>query len=101
MSTLACFSSAVCPLSAHFHSACVQLQDKSYLYDESDQVELLLKMSDICKKQKDYEKRIYLLRCVLVYQQCYLSEDDEEIEDTNNALAEAVQKFADAGGTNI
>lgn len=83
------------------YSACVQLQDKSYLYDESDQVELFLKMSDICKKQKDYEKRIYLLRCVLVYQQCYLSEDDEEIEETNNALAEAVQKFADAGGTNI
>jgi len=76
----------------------VQLQDKSTMYNESDQVEILRKMCDICKKIKDHEKRVYLLRCILVYQQCYLIENDDEIFETHSALAEALQSFADAGG---
>ena len=68
---------------------------------ESDQVEVLKKMADICKKIKDHEKRVYLLRCILVYQQCYLLENDDEIWETNAALAEALQAFADGGGTRI
>jgi uncharacterized protein YeeX (DUF496 family) len=71
------------------------------MYNESDHVEVLMKMADICKKIKDHEKRIYLLRCVVVYQQCYLLEDDDEIWDTHSALAETLQAFADAGGTRI
>mmetsp|Transcript_44434 Transcript_44434/g.93277 ORF Transcript_44434/g.93277 Transcript_44434/m.93277 type:complete len:554 (-) Transcript_44434:265-1926(-) len=83
------------------YSACVQLQDKSPMSSESDQVEVLKKMADICKKVKDHEKRVYLLRTILVYQQCYLLDDDDEIWDTHAALAEALQAFADSGGTSI
>lgn len=81
--------------------ACVQLQDKSPMYSERDQVEILRKMVDICKKLKDHEKRVYLLRCILVYQQCYLVEGDEEIFETHAELARALQAFADSGGTSI
>mmetsp|Transcript_22298 Transcript_22298/g.54019 ORF Transcript_22298/g.54019 Transcript_22298/m.54019 type:complete len:550 (-) Transcript_22298:181-1830(-) len=88
-------------LSLDTYSACVQLQDKNPMYNETDQVEVLKKMTDICRKIKDHEKRIYLLRCILVYQQCYLLEDDEEIFETNKALADALQGFADSGGTCI
>eukprot|EP00579_Thalassiosira_antarctica_P001054 CAMPEP_0201874306 /NCGR_PEP_ID=MMETSP0902-20130614/6600_1 /ASSEMBLY_ACC=CAM_ASM_000551 /TAXON_ID=420261 /ORGANISM="Thalassiosira antarctica, Strain CCMP982" /LENGTH=552 /DNA_ID=CAMNT_0048401147 /DNA_START=135 /DNA_END=1793 /DNA_ORIENTATION=+ len=83
------------------YSACVQLQGKSPMSSESDQVEVLKKMADICKKTKDHEKRVYLLRCILVYQQCYLLENDDEIWETNAALAETLQAFADGGGTRI
>mmetsp|Transcript_10661 Transcript_10661/g.23260 ORF Transcript_10661/g.23260 Transcript_10661/m.23260 type:complete len:593 (+) Transcript_10661:128-1906(+) len=83
------------------YSACVQLQDKSAMCNESDQVEVLKKMADICKKIRDHEKRVYLLRTILVYQQCYLLEDDDEIWDTHAALAETLQAFADSGGTSI
>ncbi|KAL7535293.1 hypothetical protein ACHAWF_005121 [Thalassiosira exigua] len=83
------------------YSACIQLQDKSPLHSESDQVEILKKMADMCKKTKNHEKRIYLLRCILVYQQCYLLDNDEEMWETNAALANALQGFADAGGTSI
>lgn len=83
------------------YTACVHLQDKNSMYNESDQVEVLKKMTDICKKTKDHEKRIYLLRTILVYQQCYLLEDDDDIWETNAALAEALQGFADSGGTCI
>ena len=72
------------------------------MHSESDQVEILNKMADICeKKTKDHEKRIYLLRCILVYQQCYLLDDDDDIYATHAALADALQAFADAGGTSI
>ncbi len=83
------------------YAACVQLQDKSPLCSESDQVEVLKKMADICRKIRDHEKRVYLLRTILVYQQCYLLEDDDEIWDTHAALAETLQAFADSGGTSI
>ena len=83
------------------YTACVQLQDKNPMYNESDHVEVLKKMADICKKIHDHEKRIYLLRCVVVYQQCYLLEDDDEVWETHSALAEAMQSFADAGGDRI
>jgi tetratricopeptide (TPR) repeat protein len=83
------------------YTACVQLQDKNPMYNECDHVEVLKKMADICKKCKDHEKRIYLLRCVVVYQQCYLLEDDDEVWETHSALAEAMQSFADAGGDRI
>ena len=56
---------------------------------------------DICKKIKDYEKRIYLLRTIIVYQQCYLLEDDDEIFETHLALAKTLQYFADSGGSSI
>mmetsp|Transcript_13557 Transcript_13557/g.29476 ORF Transcript_13557/g.29476 Transcript_13557/m.29476 type:complete len:556 (-) Transcript_13557:153-1820(-) len=88
-------------LSLDTYTACVQLQDKNAMYNESDQVEVLKKMTDICKKIKDHEKRIYLLRTVLVYQQCYLLEDDDEIWETNAAMADSLQAFADSGGTCI
>jgi len=88
-------------LSLDTYTACVQLQDKYYMYNESDHVEVLKKMADICKKIKDHEKRIYLLRCIVVYQECYLLEDDDEIWETHSALAETLQAFADAGGTRI
>lgn len=71
------------------------------MYNESDHVEVLKKMAEICRKIKDHEKRIYLLRCVIVYQQCYLLEDDDEIWESHSALAETLQAFADAGGTEI
>ena len=99
------------------------------MYNESDHVEVLKKMAgksnliiscrqllcitfspmfsifivlqDICKKIHDWEKRIYLLRTVIVYQQCYLLEDDDEIWETHAALAETLQLFADDGGTSI
>lgn len=58
-------------------------------------------LQDICKKIHDWEKRIYLLRTVIVYQQCYLLEDDDEIWETHAALAETLQLFADDGGTSI
>jgi len=83
------------------YTACVQLQDKSPACSEADQVEVLKKMADICKKIRDHEKRVYLLRTILVYQQCYLLEDDDEIWDTHAALAETLQAFADSGGTSI
>lgn len=88
-------------ISLDTYSACVQLQDKSAMCNECDQVEVLKKMAGICRKIKDHEKRVYLLRCILVYQQCYLMEDDDEIWDTHAALAETLQAFADAGGTCI
>lgn len=72
------------------------------MHSESDQVEILKKMAnDICKKTNDHEKRVYLLRCILVYQQCYLLDNDEEIYETNRELADALQSFADAGGESI
>ena len=71
------------------------------MYSEADQVEVLKKMADICKKIKDHEKRIYLLRTILVYQQCYLLEDDEEIFETNKLLADALQGFSDSAGLNV
>ncbi|KAL9191212.1 hypothetical protein ACHAXT_000918 [Thalassiosira profunda] len=83
------------------YSACIQLQDKSSMYSESDQVEILQKMIHIAQKVKDHEKRVYLLRTKLVYQQCYLLEDDEEIFETHAELAEALQAFADSGGSSI
>lgn len=83
------------------YTACVQLQDRNPMYNESDHVEVLKKMADICKKIHDHEKRIYLLRCVVVYQQCYLLEDDDEVWETHSAMAEAMQLFADAGGDHI
>ena len=58
------------------YTACMQLQERSPLCGERDQVELLRKMADICRKIRDHEKRVYLLRTMLVYQQCYLLEDD-------------------------
>lgn len=64
-------------------------------------MQTLWKMADICKKTCDHEKRIYLLRCILVYQQCYLMEDDDEFWETNTALAESLQSFADSGGTTL
>ena len=71
------------------------------MYSESDQVEILQKMIHIAQKVKDHEKRVYLLRTKLVYQQCYLLEDDEEIFETHAELAEALQAFADSGGSSI
>ena len=55
-------------------------------------------MAKNAKKMKDPEKRVLILRCILVYQQCYLLEDDDEIWETNAALAESLQEYADAGG---
>lgn len=85
----------------HFYIACVQLQDKSPMHSESDQVQVLRKMTNICKKTKDHEKRIYLLRCILIYQQCFLLEGDDEIMETHAELADAIQAFADNGGSSI
>ena len=62
---------------------------------------IVIIVQDICKKIHDWEKRIYLLRTVIVYQQCYLLEDDDEIWETHAALAETLQLFADDGGTSI
>ena len=81
------------------YSACVQLQYKNTTYNDRDYIEVLTKMSGICKKVGYNKKRIYLLRTILVYQtECYL---DEEIYETHAALAKAMQSFADAGGTSI
>lgn len=80
------------------YKACVQLQENTTQNNERDKADVLTKMAANCTKMKDHEKRILILRCILVYQQCYLLEDDDEIWETNAALAESLQDFADAGG---
>ena len=80
------------------YKACVQLQENTSQSNERDKADVLTKMAKNAKKMKDPEKRVLILRCILVYQQCYLLEDDDEIWDTNAALAESLQEYADAGG---
>jgi len=83
------------------YSACLQLQRKSKLYTDNDRVDILYKMSDICKKMKNHEMRIHILRTILEYQTHFLTEDDDELWETNAALAEALQLFAENGGDRI
>jgi len=80
------------------YKACVQLQENTTQHNERDKADVLTKMAANCKKMKDHEKRVLILRCILVYQQCYLLDDDDEIWETNAALAESLQEYADAGG---
>ena len=80
------------------YKACVQLQENTTHNNERDKADVLTKMAANCKKMNDHEKRVLILRCILVYQQCYLLDDDDEIWETNAALAESLQQYADAGG---
>ena len=80
------------------YTACAQLQAKSAIHGDSDKVDILKKMASIAKKVKNHEKRVSLLRCVLLYQQTYLTEEDEEIWDTNAQLGEALQCLAEMDG---
>ena len=80
------------------YKACVQLQETTFHNNERDKADVLTKMAANCKKMNDHEKRVLILRCILVYQQCYLLDDDDEIWETNAALAESLQEYADAGG---
>eukprot|EP00956_Cyclotella_meneghiniana_P044080 scaffold300983_cov79-Cyclotella_meneghiniana.AAC.3 len=68
------------------YTACAQLQAKRAIHGDSDKVDILKKMASIAKKVKNHEKRVSLLRCILLYQQTYLTEEDEEIWDTNAQL---------------
>lgn len=83
------------------YSACVQLQSKSSMHNEKDKVDLLKKMVEICKKVKNHEKRVQLLRCILLYQQSYLPEEDEEIWETNAQLGAALEKLAEMDGQSV
>ncbi|KAL3781619.1 hypothetical protein HJC23_001996 [Cyclotella cryptica] len=83
------------------YTACAQLQAKSSIHGDSDKVDIMKKMVDITKKVKNHEKRVKLLRCVLLYQQSYLTEDDEEIWETNAALGEALQALAETDGISV
>ena len=80
------------------YKACVQLQENTAQNNERDKADVLTKMAANCKKMNDHAKRVIVLRCILVYQQCYLLDDDDEIWETNAALAESLQEYADAGG---
>ncbi|KAL7495584.1 hypothetical protein ACHAWT_009579, partial [Skeletonema menzelii] len=80
------------------YKACVQLQENTSQHNERDKADVLTKMAANCKKMNDHAKRVLILRCILVYQQCYLLDDDDEIWETNAALAESLQEYADAGG---
>ena len=80
------------------YTACAQLQAKRAIHGDSDKVDILKKMASIAKKVKNHEKRVSLLRCILLYQQTYLTEEDEEIWDTNAQLGEALQCLAEMDG---
>jgi tetratricopeptide (TPR) repeat protein len=83
------------------YTCCAQLQAKHPIHGDSDKVDILKKMVNITKKVKNHNKRVQLLRCVLLYQQAYLTEDDEEIWETNAALGEALQSLADLDGISV
>ena len=88
-------------LSFDTYAACLQLQRQSVMYNDSDRVDILKKMADICKKLKNHAMGVHLLRTILQYQQHFLTEEDEELWETNAALAEALQKYAESGGNCI
>jgi len=71
------------------------------MHNEKDKVDLLKKMVEICKKVKNHEKRVQLLRCILLYQQSYLPEEDEEIWETNAQLGAALEKLAEMDGQSV
>ena len=80
------------------YTACAQVQAKNSIHGDNDKVDVLKKMAMIAKKVKNHEKRVQLLRCVLLYQQTYLSEEEDEIWETNAQLGEALQHLAEMNG---
>ncbi|KAL3770579.1 hypothetical protein ACHAWO_000939 [Cyclotella atomus] len=83
------------------YTACAQLQAKSPIHGDNDKVDILKKMVGITKKVKNQEKRVQLLRCILLYQQTYCTEEDEEIWETNKQLGEALQCLAEMDGVSV
>jgi tetratricopeptide (TPR) repeat protein len=83
------------------YTACAQLQAKSPIHGDNDKVDILKKMVGITKKVKNHEKRVQLLRCILLYQQTYCTEEDEEIWETNKQLGEALQCLAEMDGVSV
>lgn len=83
------------------YTACAQLQAKSNIHGDRDKVDILKKMVKITTKVKNEEKRVQLLRCILLYQQTYLTEEDEEIWETNAQLGEALQSLAEMDAISV